>query len=160
MDIRPYEDRDLRRLVELTIDTFGEFYEGHFRPLVGETVFAHQHGAWREDYRAQVPTLHDPAANKYVEVAENEGMLHGYIAWNIDPARRHGEVEILAVDRAHRRAGTGEDLCRHALSEMKSRGVEVVAIGTGGEEFHAPARGLYSSLGFTELPVAVYFKQL
>ena len=34
------------------------------------------------------------------------------------------------------------------------------AVGTGGDAFHTPARALYSSLGCTELPVAVFFKQL
>lgn len=160
MDIRPYVERDLPRLIEVTIDTFGPFYEANFRPLVGETVFAHQHGAWREDYRAQVPTLHDPPAHKYVAVAEDEGDLLGYVAWNIEPGRRHGEVEILAVKQQHRRTGTGRMLCEHAFSDMRDRAVEVAVIGTGGDAFHAPARALYSSLGCIELPVAVFFKQL
>lgn len=160
MAIRPYVEHDLPGLIDLTIGTFGEFYEGHFRPLVGETVFAHQHGAWREDYQVQVPTLHNPSAHKYVAVAEHANELLGYVAWNIDPARHHGEVEILAVDHRHRRTGTGAELCRHAFSDMKHRGVEVVVIGTGGDAFHAPARALYTSLGFTEVPVAVFFKQL
>jgi len=160
MNIRSYVERDLPRLIELTIDTFGEFYEQHFRPLVGESVFVHQHGSWREDYRAQVPELHDPPAHRYVAVAEHDSRLLGYVAWNIDPARRHGEVEILAVDRAHRHCGFGAQLCRHALCDMTERGVEVVVISTGGDAFHAPARRLYSALGFTELPVAVFLKQL
>jgi GNAT superfamily N-acetyltransferase len=160
MRIRGYRASDLARLIELTIETFGPFYEDHFRPAVGETVFAHQHGAWREDYRAQVPTLHDPDAHKYVAVAEEDGDLLGYVAWNVAPKRRHGEVEILAVTRAERRSGIGAALCEHAIADMRDRDVEVVAVGTGGDAFHAPARALYSSLGFTEYPVAVFFKQL
>lgn len=45
MRIRSYGERDLAGLIELTTDTFGPFYERHFRPLVGERVFAHQHGS-------------------------------------------------------------------------------------------------------------------
>lgn len=43
---------------------------------------------------------------------------------------------------------------------MRDHAVEVALVGTGGDPFHTPARALYSSLGCTELPVAVFFKQL
>jgi len=36
MHIRTFVQSDLARLIELTIQTFGPFYEDHFRPLVGE----------------------------------------------------------------------------------------------------------------------------
>jgi hypothetical protein len=44
VNIRPYHSRDLNALIELTIATFGPFFEHHFRPLAGETIFRHQHG--------------------------------------------------------------------------------------------------------------------
>lgn len=162
MNIRPYHSRDLNALTELTIETFGPFYENHFRPQVGEAIFQHQHGRWADDYRAQVPALHDPAANKHVAVAEtSEGANVGYVAWTIDPARRHGDVVILAVAAAHRRDRIGTALCEHAFSDMAAQGVEVVTIGTGGtDSFHAPARALYESLGCVPVHVTVYFKQL
>ena len=40
MRIRSFLQHDLARLTELTIETFGPFYEGSFRPLVGEVVQA------------------------------------------------------------------------------------------------------------------------
>ncbi len=160
MRIRSYGERDLAGLIELTTDTFGPFYERHFRPLVGERVFAHQHGSWREDYRAQVPTLHDPPAHEYVALAEKDDALLGYVAWHIDPAHRHGEIEILAIAHEQRRCGVGRALCQHAFADMRDHGAEVVEIGTGGDAFHTPARALYSSLGCTELPTTVFFKQL
>ena len=100
MLIREYTPEDLNQLVELTIDTFGPFYEDSFRPLVGEVVFANEHGDWRGDYRRQVPALHDPGAGKYVAIAEYDGALAGYVGWDIDLERRHGNVEMLAVASA------------------------------------------------------------
>ena len=88
---------DLVRLTELTIETFRPFYEESFRPLVGETIFANQHGNWRDDYRKQVAELHDPAQHKYVAVAEAADGVAGYVAWSIDPVRRNGSIVILAV---------------------------------------------------------------
>ena len=148
MNIRSYQPGDLNALIELTIATFGPFYENHFRPLVGEVIFRHQHGRWADDYRAQVPALHDPAAWKYVAVAETgSGAIAGYVAWTVDPARRHGDIEILAVAETHRREHIGTALCDYAFSDMKEKDLEVVTIGTGGtDSFHGPA-GLYESLG-------------
>lgn len=162
MNIRSYRPGDLNALIELTIATFGPFYENHFRPLVGEVIFRHQHGQWAEDYRAQVPALHDPAARRYVAVAEDGGgAIAGYVAWEVDQARRHGEITFLAVDEARRREQVGTALCDRAFSDMKADDVEVVTIGTGGtDSFHAPARALYESLGCIPVHTAVYFSQL
>jgi hypothetical protein len=43
---------------------------------------------------------------------------------------------------------------------MKADGVEFVSIGTVDDAFHAAARTLYESLGFTKIPVAVYLKRI
>jgi ribosomal protein S18 acetylase RimI-like enzyme len=162
VNIRSFQSRDLNALVELTIATFGPYYESHFRPLVGEVIFHHQHGRWADDYRAQVPLLHDPAAAKHVAVAEtSDGAIVGYVAWTVDPDKRHGDVVILAVAEPQRRDHIGTALCEHAFDDMTRKGVEVVTIGTGGtDSFHAPARALYESMGCVPVHVAVYFKQL
>ena len=160
MRIRSFVQQDLARLTELTIDTFRPFYEDSFRPLMGEVVFANQHGDWRADYRAQVPELHDPDQHKFVAVAEAGDAVGGYVAWNVNPARKNGSITLLAVAAEHRRHRLGTALCEHAFREMRDLGAEVVEIGTGGDPFHAPARALYERLGCTMLPVAVYFREL
>lgn len=160
MEIRPYGPEDGQALVALTIDTFGPFYEKSFRPLLGEQVFHHQHGGWRDDYRTQVPALHRPEEGKHVAVAELDGEILGYVAWKADPDRRHGEIDILAVSATRRGAGLGKALCEHAFAALRALGVQMVEIGTGGDDFHAPARALYESLGCRPLPAVVYFKEL
>jgi ribosomal protein S18 acetylase RimI-like enzyme len=160
MRIRPSVQHDLERLTELTIETFGPFYEESFRPLVGDLIFANQHGDWREDYRKQVAGLHDPGQHKYVAVAEIGDVIVGYVAWSVDPARRNGQIFLLAVSAGHRRQQAGTALCEHAFGQMRALGAEVAVIGTGGDPFHAPARALYESLGCTMLPTAVYYRQL
>lgn len=160
MDIRPFLPADLPRLIDLTIATFGPFYEDSFRSQVGEVIFDHQHGRWKEDYGRQVPALHDPDNGRHVAVADAEGVVVGYVAWRVDVARRHGEIDILAVSADNRRQHTGTALCEHAVAQMKADGVEVVSIGTGGDPFHAAARALYESLGFTPFPGVYYFKAI
>lgn len=160
MLIRPFVPRDLTRLIDLTIETFRPFYEDSFRPLVGDVIFANQHGNWRADYREQVAGLHDPQQHRYVAVAEIDHLIAGYVAWSADPARRNGSISHLAVASEHRRHQAGTALCEHAFAEMRALGAEVVEIGTGGDPFHAPARALYERLGCTRLPIAVYYREL
>jgi ribosomal protein S18 acetylase RimI-like enzyme len=173
MLIRSFEQHDLAQLTELTIETFGPFYEDSFRPLVGEVIFAVQHGTWREDYRTYVAGLHDPDRHQHVAVAVAEtssgtgtgtgtdATIAGYVGWSIDPSRKHGRVKILAVADEHRRGHLGTELCEHAFDHMRSQGIVVVEIGTGGDDdFHAPARALYESLGCIKITVAAYLRAL
>jgi len=160
MIIRAFVPHDLEPLIALTIDTFGPFYEDSFRSLVGETVFANQHGGWRDDYRRQVPDLHAPAQHRHIAVAETDDGIIGYVAWSVDPARRNGSVTMLAISVQHRRQHAGRALCEHAFDHMRTLGAEVVEISTGGDPFHAPARALYEELGCTPLPLTVYYRQL
>ncbi|MFI8201945.1 GNAT family N-acetyltransferase [Streptomyces sp. NPDC085937] len=162
MFIRAFTPQDLTALTDLTIETFRPFYEDSFRPLVGETVFANQHGDWRDDYRREVRGLHAPERHLYVAVVEagdGDGPA-GYVAWSVDSDRRNGSISHLAVSAQHRRGRLGTALCEHAFAHMRSLGAEVVEIGTGGDPFHAPARALYERLGCTALPTAVYYRQL
>jgi ribosomal protein S18 acetylase RimI-like enzyme len=157
MELRLFQPGDLDGIVRLTIDTFGPFYEESFRGLVGDRIFAHQHGDWADDYRRTVPGLHAPESNKFVVVAQEAGDIVGYLAWAVEPVKRHGSVEILAVSAHSRRQHVGRALCEFAFAEMRTAGAEVVEIGTGGDDFHAAARAFYEDLGLLKVPVAVYF---
>jgi ribosomal protein S18 acetylase RimI-like enzyme len=118
------------------------------------------HGDWREDYHQQVRGLHDPDAHKWVAVAELDGVVVGFVAWQVDPVKRYGQVEFLLVDQRHRRQAIAEQLCAHAFADLRARDIHVVEIGTGGDPFHAPARAFYESLGMTSFPVVYYYKEL
>jgi ribosomal protein S18 acetylase RimI-like enzyme len=96
----------------------------------------------------------------HVAVAALEGVIAGHVGWEIDPTRERGTVTILAVDARHRGDRLATELCEHAFGHMRAHGAVYVEIATGGDEFHAPARALYESLGCTRLPVAVYFREL
>ncbi|WP_446665826.1 GNAT family N-acetyltransferase [Flexivirga sp. B27] len=163
MRIRTYQPADLPRLIELTIATFRPFYEESFPALMDheQDLIHHQHGHWADDYRAQVPQLHDPVNQKHVAVAEDEGTLVGYVAWLPDDSRvEHGIVDMLAVDAGHRRTHVATDLMEHAMDAMRASGTRYVELGTGGDWFHAPARAFYESLGFHPIPTVAYLKAL
>jgi ribosomal protein S18 acetylase RimI-like enzyme len=161
MYIRPFHPSDLPALIDLTIEVFGPFYEQSFRAMVPPDIYEHQHGRWAEDFRLSVPKLHDPEHGKQVAVAESDGsQLAAFIGWHIDPERRHGQIDPLAVRETARRSGLGRALCKHAIRAMREHDVDVVSLGTGGDWFHAPARALYESLGFHPVPVVYYLRAL
>lgn len=156
MDTRPLGSADLPTLLDLTIETFRPFYEGSFRTLAGEAVFTNRHGDWKEDYRRLLAGIHSPDEGKLAAVALVDGQIAGFVGWVVQEVERHGEIVILAVAASHRRLGAGRALALHAMAHIKATGAEVISIGTGGDDFHAPARTLYESLGFTPFPNVSY----
>ncbi len=159
MRIRGFQETDLPQLIDLTIESFRPLFERHLPEAIGPEVLAHDHGDWENDYRHEVPTLHDPEHDRFVILAEDEGRIVGYVGWNIAESGS-GRLEMVAVHPDARRRGIGRALCRDALDQLRDREVSVVHIGTGGDAFHAPARRLYESLGFSGLPVVDYSKAL
>jgi ribosomal protein S18 acetylase RimI-like enzyme len=160
MVIRPFVPADLPGLLDLTIETFRPLFEGYVHPLYGDDLFRLHHGQWEQDYRDELPTLHDPAAGRWVAVAETDSALAGFVAWRIREQPDHGLIALLAVSAAYRRQRWGHRLCAHALADLKQRGVQVVELSTGQDAFHAPARTLYASLGFTEVGIAGYIQKI
>lgn len=160
MDLRTFRATDLDRLIELTIEIFGPYYEDSFRSIVGERVVRVMHGDWRADYHKQLSELYDPDNHRYVAVAERDGVIVGFVAWQVHPTKEYGQVDFVAVSAAQRRQGIADELCRHAFADMKQRGKRVVEIGTGGDPFHRPARAFYENLGMTAFPVVFYYKEL
>lgn len=158
--IRPFVLPDLDRVVQLTIDVFRPYYEGHVRKVFGDELFALHHGRWDQDYRDEVPTLHDPAAGKWIAVADIDGAVAGYVAWKTDQTHRHGQISLLAVAEPYRRRNVARELCDHAMREMTAQGVQKIGVFTGGDAFHAPAQALYESLGFIKIPIVGYLKKV
>ena len=162
MDIRDCRQADLPALVDLTIEAFRPLFEVDLPALLDPAVFAHDHGRWMDDYRAEVPTLQDHAANRFIVLAEEtagDGRPRGYVGWQVN-ADGSGRLQMVAVHPDARRRGVGTALCRAALDRLRQRGVTVVHVGTGGDPFHASARRLYESLGFTGYPVMDYTRAI
>lgn len=155
MNIRDFRAADLPALIDLTIESFRPLFEHTLPEHLDPKVFTHDHGDWQGDYRKEVPTFHDPASDRFVTLAEESGHILGYVGWNITEPDS-GRLEMVAVHPVAQRRGVGSALCRDVLEQLRTRGVAVVHIGTGGDDFHAPARRLYESLGFTGYPVLDY----
>lgn len=162
MHIRDFQPDDLPALIDLTIEAFRPLFEIDLPALLDPAVFAHDHRTWADDYRREVPTLHDPEANRFIVLAEEtdgDGSPLGYVGWQVNPDGS-GRLQMVAVHPDARRRGVGTAVCRAALDRLTQRGVTVVHVGTGGDPFHASARRLYESLGFYGYPVLDYTRAL
>lgn len=95
-----------------------------------------------------------------VWVAVDAGLTIGFIAVKIDATSSMGEIYMIAVDPDYQRRGLGIALMQVALDWMKTAGVSMAMVETGGDPDHAPARAAYGKLGFGLLPIARYFKKL
>ncbi|MGU3408848.1 GNAT family N-acetyltransferase [Microbacterium sp. M1A1_1b] len=158
MHVRDCTTSDLPALVDLTIEVFRPLFTGSLLELRPE-VTRHDHGQWEDDYRAEVPSLLDPEHERFITLAEVDGRIAGYVGWDVIDSTS-GRLEMVAVHPAARRTGVARTLCATVIDRLQERGVEVVHIGTGGDDFHAPARALYESLGFTALPTVDYARAL
>ena len=161
MLIRPFQPVDLPTLIDLTINTFRPFYEVDALDMMGADLLQHHHGHWEADYQHEVPTYHDPSADSHVAVAEIDDQIAGYVAWGPDELVGSGKIRMVAVSTDHRRKSVGRALCLYAMDHLRADGFDFVGLGTGGEdEFHAPARALYSSLGLRRVPVSYFLGRL
>jgi ribosomal protein S18 acetylase RimI-like enzyme len=71
-----------------------------------------------------------------------------------------GWIDIIGVDPDHQRQGIGSRLTELAIDHLRSRGMDIAVVETGGDPGHAPARAAYEAAGFTLLPVARFFRLL
>jgi GNAT superfamily N-acetyltransferase len=61
---------------------------------------------------------------------------------------------------SHRRRGIARQLMDRSIDHMRAKGMDIAAVGTGGDHGHGPARAVYEALGFTALPGVRYLKLL
>ncbi|MGI8827537.1 MAG: GNAT family N-acetyltransferase [Chloroflexota bacterium] len=95
----------------------------------------------------------------FVAVAEGRPVGFAAVALNAFHERM-GVVDIIAVDPDYQHRGIATRLRQPSAEHMRTHGMDIAAVGTGGDEGHRPARGLYESLGNTALPGVRYLKLL
>jgi GNAT superfamily N-acetyltransferase len=160
VEIRPFEERDLDAVVELSLRAWEPVFES-MRAVLGDAIFARLHDPdWRTVQAAAVRsgcTSGDYAV--FVAVAEGRPVGFATVALNAFHDGM-GVVDMVAVDPAYQRHGIATQLMDHSLDHMRERGMDIAAVGTGGDPGHAPARAVYEALGFTPLPGVRYLKLL
>jgi ribosomal protein S18 acetylase RimI-like enzyme len=157
--IRPYDDKDLDEILDLSILAWAPIFAS-FHHVLGAELDTLLHPDWKASQREVVETTVTGSEGVETWVAELDGGAVGFVAYQCDDESKRGEIVLLAVHPEHQDRGIGTALNDLALSKMTEAGMEIAIVETGGDASHAPARRSYEKAGFTLFPIARYFKAL
>jgi ribosomal protein S18 acetylase RimI-like enzyme len=159
LSIRPLASDEIVALGELSVLAWEPVFAS-FRHILGPHIYPLVYPNWQQQQREVVFEACSDSARFTVLVAEVDGAVVGFIAYEIDLATLTGEVYLLAVHPDHQNRGIGTALNVYVFDEMKARGMRLAVVGTGGDSGHAPARRTYEKAGYTGLPLVRYYKHL
>ncbi len=158
--IRPFEASDLDAMVEFSLRAWGPVHES-LRDVVGEPIFVRLHQPDWRTVQAEAVRSSCTSDDRDVFVAVADGRPVGFAAVALNAFHEGmGVVDIIAVDPDYQRRGIATELMNRAADHMRDRGMDIAAVGTGGDPGHAPARAMYEASGYTPLPGVRYLKLL
>ncbi len=157
--IRPVCDSDVEDLVRLSLLAWVPVFAS-FEQLLGPNIYTLIWPDWRTSQRAAIETVCKGSEKTTVLVAELDGRVVGFLAYELNTKDKTGEVQLLAVHPEYQHLGIGTELNKFALERMKESGMKMAKVDTGGDPSHAPARRSYEKAGYTALPLVRYFKNL
>ncbi len=158
--IRRLADADVEPVVALSLAAWAPVFAG-IEAELGPTLHRMLFPDWRSAQARAVEAVCRSPEN-HVWVAVDGDRPVGFVALRYvdEDAAPAGEIDMVAVDPAYQRAGVGAALVRHALDEIRTAGVGIAVLGTGGDPGHAPARALYESIGFRPYRLVRYYRVL
>jgi GNAT superfamily N-acetyltransferase len=158
--IRPLEKSDLDAIVEFSLRAWEPVFDS-LSEVLGDPIFARLH---RPDWRtvqAEAVRAGCTNAEHDVFVAVSDGRPVGFATVELNAFHEGmGVVDMIAVDPEYQRRGIATQLMDRAADHMREQGMDIAAVGTGGDPGHAPARAMYEASGYTPLPVVRYLKLL
>jgi ribosomal protein S18 acetylase RimI-like enzyme len=140
MQIRRYEVHDLDAVLTLSIRAWAPVFAS-LEAVMNPAVFGHFYPDWRVNQRDAVAAV---CADEKIKlwVAQVDDAVAGFVAVKTHPDGL-GEIYMIAVDPNYQRRGIAAALTEVALDGMRSAGLAVAMVETGGDPGHAPARHSY-----------------
>lgn len=158
--IRTYAPADLPALQTVRAAAFAPVFAS-FRSIVGPEIAALGLASSEQEQADLLDAIAKPESGHSLAVAETSGVVAGFVSWKPDIALGIGEITLNAVHPDHGGKGIGTALYEHALAALKSAGMQLATVGTGGDPSHAPARRAYEKVGFAAgLPSIQLYKRL
>jgi ribosomal protein S18 acetylase RimI-like enzyme len=156
--IRAVREDDIPGLVQWSLLSFAPIF-GSFERILGPQVYPEVYPDWKKSQSEGVESV---CRNEKMEVwvAEQDGKVVGYIAYELHDNDKSGEVMLLAVHPDYQNDGIGTALNEFALEKMREAGMRLAVVGTGGDDSHTPARRSYEKAGYIGLPLVRYYQKL
>lgn len=160
VEIRPYEESDLEAIVAFSLRAWAPVFES-LRRVLGDAIFARLHQPDWTAAQAEAVRSTCTSDERDVFVAVADGRPVGFAAVALNAFHEGmGVVDMVCVDPAYQRRGIAGRLMERSTEHMRAQGMDIAAVGTGGDAGHGPARALYEALGYTALPGVRYLKLL
>jgi len=159
LDFRAVCDDDVEDLVRLSLLAWAPVFSS-FEQILGHNIYTLIWPDWIASQRDAVEMVCRDREKAAVLVAELDGRVVGFLAYELNDKDRVGDVVLLAVDPDYQNLGIGTELNNLALEKMKEGGMKMARVETGGDPSHAPARRCYEKAGYTALPIVRYHKDL
>ena len=160
LEIRAFHESDLEAIVEFSVRAWAPVY-ALMRPVLGDAVFDRLHQPDWQTVQADAVRSSCTDSERDVFVAAVDGQPVGFSSVALNAFHEGmGVIDIIAVDPSYQRRGIATRLIDRSLEHMRSCGMDIAAVGTGGDPGHAAARAAYETYGFTALPGVRYLKQL
>lgn len=158
--IRAYAPSDLPVLHAIRAAAFAPVFAS-FRSIVGPEIAALGLATAEQEQADLLDAIAKPDSGHSLAVAETSGVIAGFVSWKPDIAPGIGEITLNAVHPDHGGRGLGTALYDHALAALKTAGMQLATVGTGGDPSHAPARRAYEKIGFsTHIPSIYMYRKL
>ena len=147
INIRPFRPDDLDKLQAIRHLAFQTVFQS-FREIVGPQIAGVALKNVEQEQADQLAEICRSDSPEKVFVAECDGNPVGFVSISLNSGQQVGEIGLNAVHPDYGGQGIGTRLYAVALKEMKTQGMKVAAVGTGGDASHAPARRAYEKVGF------------
>ncbi len=138
IELRAFSPDDLDAVVDLSLRAWEPLFTS-FPGLVGAELAVTLHPDWRAE-QAQVVRDCCSASGHRVEVAVVQDQVVGFAVVILDAETSTGELHLIAVDPAHQGNGVAGSLNDWALDAMRTAGMQMARVGTGGDVPAAPSR--------------------
>ncbi len=158
--IRTYAPADLPALQTIRAAAFAPVFTS-FRAIVGPEIAALGLVSAEAEQDQLLAAIAAPDSGHVIAVAETSGVIAGFVSWKTDAASKTGEITLNAVAPARGGEGIGTALYEHALAALRTAGMRLATVGTGGDPSHAPARRAYEKVGFSvHIPSIYMYRKL
>lgn len=159
LDIRLNCDEDHDAIVQLSLAAWEPVFRS-FEQVLGRGIYTLIWPDWQVSQSNVVESVFKDREKFITLVAEVDGVVAGFLTYELKLEEKQGEVYLLAVHPEYQNCGVGTALNNAALDQMKESGMKLATVETGGDPGHAPARRSYEKAGYTALPINRYFKDL
>lgn len=158
--IRSFRKSDLDAVVKLSLRAWEPVFDS-LREVLGDPIFARLHRPDWQTVQAAAVRSASTSEDRDVFVAVAGALPVGFAVIALNAFHDGmGVVDMIAVDPDYQRRGIATLLMERSADHMREQGMDIAALGTGGDRGHAPARAMYEASGYTALPGVRYLKLL